>query len=485
MGRRLLLAALCAVAVLAGGATAASAQTLTYRFGPIEVAPGQNTIEFKPNNLRPQVPGYITAFRPNLTYLNGKVPGVDVVHLHHGVWLVNLQPTWAAGEEKTNVVLPDGYGWHYDPADQWVMNYMVHNLTPTPTQVYLTYQIDFTPQTDPAAAAIKTVQTKWMDVEGGKAYPVFDALRADSKHGRYTFPTDDPDADKADGRPLNTWTADQDGTLVWTAGHLHPGGLHTDLYLTRDGKTTDVFRSDAHYFEPAGAVSWDVAMKNTPADWRVQVKAGDTLTVTGTYDTSKASWYESMAIMPVAFSPGDTTGLDPFGGQLDTTGVLNHGHLAENDNHGGGSTSVPGAPGLPDARGLPGGIIITGAGKPVFVQDFQYGLGDMTELGQRGRPPTVRQGHSITFKNLDDGQAIWHTITACKAPCNGGTGIAYPLANATVDFDSGELGTGPVGRTAAANRLTWQTPKSLPIGTYTYFCRIHPFMRGAFRVVAR
>ena len=31
-------------------------------------------------------------------------------------------------------------------------------------------------------------------------------------------------------------------------------------------------------------------------------------------------------------------------------------------------------------------------------------------------------------------------------------------------------------------RRTWQTPKNLPVGTYTYFCRIHPFMRGAFRV---
>jgi len=27
-----------------------------------------------------------------------------------------------------------------------------------------------------------------------------------------------------------------------------------------------------------------------------------------------------------------------------------------------------------------------------------------------------------------------------------------------------------------------ETPQDLPSGTYTYFCRIHPFMRGAFRV---
>ena len=37
-------------------------------------------------------------------------------------------------------------------------------------------------------------------------------------------------------------------------------------------------------------------------------------------------------------------------------------------------------------------------------------------------------------------------------------------------------------RLPAAGRDTWQTPANLSDGTYAYFCRIHPFMRGAFRV---
>ena len=28
-------------------------------------------------------------------------------------------------------------------------------------------------------------------------------------------------------------------------------------------------------------------------------------------------------------------------------------------------------------------------------------------------------------------------------------------------------------------------PKTLSPGTYSYFCRVHPFMRGAFRVKRR
>jgi plastocyanin len=477
MTRRLLIAMVSCALLAAAGAAGAAAKTLRYRFGPIDVAPGQNTIVFKPNRLRPHVPGYITGFEPNLTYLDGRVPRVDVVHLHHGVWLVNLYPTFAAGEEKTNVKLPAGYGYRYEPSDNWTMNYMIHNLTPTPTKVYLTYRLDFVPLDSPQARGMKTVRTQWMDVEGGKAYPVFDALRSEGHDGRFTYPTDARNDPYAGRGAVNSWTVDQDGTLVWTAGHLHPGGLHTDLYLTRDGRTTDLFRSRAHYFEPAGAVSWDVAMENTPPDWRVQVRRGDVLSVTGTYGVRRASWYESMAIMPVAFSPGDTTGIDPFSPRLDRRGVRNHGHLPENDNHGGRPS------GLPDARTMVSGVSRDGG--PVTIRDFVYTRGDLSLPGRSGRPPTVRRGGSITFQNLDDSQTVWHTITACRAPCNRSTGVAYPLADGRVDFDSGELGTGPAGRTAAANRVTWATPRSLRPGTYTYFCRIHPFMRGSFRVLPR
>ena len=33
--------------------------------------------------------------------------------------------------------------------------------------------------------------------------------------------------------------------------------------------------------------------------------------------------------------------VDPFSGELDTKGVLNHGHLPENDNHGGKASGIP------------------------------------------------------------------------------------------------------------------------------------------------
>jgi plastocyanin len=119
----------------------------------------------------------------------------------------------------------------------------------------------------------------------------------------------------------------------------------------------------------------------------------------------------------------------------------------------------------------------------VAINDFVYGAGDLLRTGKRRRPPTIRRGTSLKFVNRDGD--IMHSITSCRAPCNRTTGVAYPLANGPVRFDSGNLGFGPVGITAAANRATWKTPKKLRAGTYTFFCRVHPFMRGAFRVRKR
>ncbi len=105
-----------------------------------------------------------------------------------------------------------------------------------------------------------------------------------------------------------------------------------------------------------------------------------------------------------------------------------------------------------------------------MIENFIYGVGDFSLPAKRGRPPVVKAGQSLTFTNLDatpaidDRNSAYHTITSCKAPCTASTGIAYPIADAKVQFDSGELGYGPVGRTPAANRNTWQTPKSLKPG---------------------
>jgi plastocyanin len=466
--RRIALATVLLLALLAAPA---QAETLTYRFGPIQVTPGQNTIEFAGNALKPQVDGWITRFEPDLSYADGTVPRVDVIHLHHGVWLSNGAPLFAAGEEKTVIGAPPGFGWRYRTSDTWLMNHMIHNLTPNPAEVYIDYELEFVP--DPAAA-VSEVQTVWMDVMGGTIYPVFDVHRgAGGRDGRYTY----PDESGRKGYTANRVVVQADGVLVGAGGHLHPGGLWTDLWLERGGRRVRLFRSTAKYFEPAGAVSWDVAMRVTPSGWRVGVKRGDVLTISATYDSRRASWYEAMGIMQLAYAPGGS-GPDAFdAGYRAPRGRVTHGHLAENRNHGGAFS------GLADPRRLLAAPVP--ANGTVSIDDFLYSRGDLLRTGMRRRPPAVRRGRSLRFVNRDARRGVIHSITSCRAPCNRTTGIAYPLANGRVRFDSGNLGFGPPGATPAAQRATWRTPKRLKAGLYTYFCRVHPFMRGSFRVKRR
>ena len=81
--------------------------------------------------------------------------------------------------------------------------------------------------------------------------------------------------------------------------------------------------------------------------------------------------------------------------------------------------------------------------------------------GPNGAPPIVKQGTPLTFTD-NDGEPAFHTITACKQPCNRSTGIAYPVADGPVDFDSGELGGN--GAPPANGQKSWTTPENLPAG---------------------
>jgi hypothetical protein len=453
-------------------------QHLHYAYGPLHVPAGGNLIMLGPVTIeKPGYDGYLTRFSPNLVRADGSVPPVDAIHLHHGVWL-NISRTdstspgserfAASGEEKTILQMPPGYGYPVKGLDGWVLNYMLHNQTPVPENVWITYDIDFVPARSTLATKLKPARPIWMDVQNGSAYPVFDVKRGTGGDGRLTYPQEVPEAPRAKGE----WTVDRDGTLISALGHVHPGGLQTDLEVVRNGRSQPLFRSEAVYFDPAGPVSWDMAMTVAKPGWRAGLKKGDRLRVSATYESERASWYESMGIV-VAFMADGVGGPDPFLTPPELTGQVTHGHLAENDNHGGQPQ------GLADPRTLPDGQTLDNR---VGIGGFTYIPGNQGLTGGFGNPPVVPRGSALTFNNLEWAPQIFHTITACRAPCNASTGISYPLADGPVDFDSGQLGYGPTGLTAAANRDSWTAPADLGAGTYTYFCRVHPYMRGAFRV---
>ena len=466
---------------LAGGA-----ERLEYRYGPLEAAPGHNLILVGPVTVeKPPGDGFVTRIEPGVIRPDGTTPPVEQVHMHHAVML-NLsrkdasdpslpgERFYAFAEEKTIGQMPPGFGYPVHPDDVWAINYMLHNETPNPEELFVTYTVDFVPSDAPAAQGMRAARPVWIDVQNGKAYPVFDVHRwSGGQKGRITYPDEFKPFPYGAGKRLNEWKVDRDSVLLMTAGHVHPGGLWTDLYVDRGTQSRLVFQSVARYFDPNGPVSWDMAMTESPPDWMVQVHKGDVLRVTATYETELGSWYESMGLNLVYMADGDF-GHDPFKEQVKTTGEVTHGHLAATDNHGGAPT------GLPDPAKLPNGQTIDNG---VAIADFAYLPGSFGGAGSLENPPVIQPGGQLRFGNFDAPAQILHTVTACQDPCTGSTGVSYPLANGDVDFDSGQLGYGPGGFTAAAQRPDWYTPKDLPPGTYTYFCRVHPFMRGSFRVV--
>lgn len=536
-------------------ATYGDMSTYSCRSGPYTMQPGQNLNLFRglgstcPNAQKLSGPGpanpfgnnsgvlgYITRFQPNMVEIKDGgatvTPRVDDLHLHHVVWLCDGcgdqnrgQIRFAAGEEKTYIKSPQGYGYAVYGGSNWGLNYMIHDLRDIPNrQIYIEWEIDWTPAASTSGQTITPLYGKWLDAAGDNIYPVFDAEKgfANTQDGKYTFPEDVPTSPSQPGYEerdkvatgSNGWVMGNNATLMFCAGHLHPGGLNVDLKVRRDlnsdgdridpGEEKLVFRSDARYYEPAGAVSWDVSMKATRPSWRIEVKPGDEVRVSATYDVSKASWYESMAIMPCSYVPGhnEPGSADPWDdssqaqAMLDAGGILTHGQLVENIDD---KANKP--LGLADPRKLPNGRMVPKSG--IKLIDSFFTLGGFS--AQRGfpasamRPAIIRPGQSVKFTNLDALSSssvfdqTWHSITSCAAPCNRGSGIGYPLANGPVKFDSGQLGYatfGQEGQDGVTNTgvvtgsNVFTTPRIRKAGTYTYFCRIHPFMRGAFRVAA-
>ncbi len=205
-------------------------------------------------------------------------------------------------------------------------------------------------------------------------------------------------------------------------------------------------------------------MTATPEKYRVGLKKDDVLSTTVTYESKRASWYESMGIM-VSWLADAGPGVDPFKHKVDVEGKTTHGHLPENDVHGGKDI---------DAEN-PADVASGAFSANIAISNFGY----LPKKKSGDRTPVVRRGRSITFTSTDAAQDIYHSVTSCRLPCNRSTGIGYPIANGPVEFDSGQLG---FGGPPTPDRNTWSTPKRLKPGTYGYFCRIHPSMRGAFRV---
>ena len=565
-------------------------ERIRFVYGPIPVRPGQNDGIIGPVTIeKPSYPGAIVRFKPDLVDATGKAPGIENVHLHHGTWLGGdgNGPVFAAGEEKTIFHFPDGYGMYTSntssgaPAnnsDTWLLLFMIHNAVAAPTNVWVTWDMDYVPVASAQAAGIKHVRPIWLDVMAGdlnsperintSSNPVFNVQKGfgsyNEEFGRMACEYPRQNCARFDvyggvtgqqGKPLSNVPGTDvtigdnllpagvnEGTIVQWGGHLHPGGLRDRVSLVRNLGTPqqpnwvekDVLHSDGLYWDrdapkkAGGPVdTWDFSMTTTGAQigYKLAVKRGDKLRINALID-SEISWYENMGIVMGLITPGpDANALDPFaanaefrpgiptqaitpeGGPQETctndvangvlclNGQVTHGHLPEAGVFGG-----TGERPLPAKRGR----LIS----EIHSTAFTFGEADMA-LWETAGIPQVKINKPLRFYNPDTAADIWHTFTRCKEPCNGAYGLNYPSANGgkgpddLMDFDSTEIGYGlfvspassqisPSGPNRPFNKPPREfvedglfydfTPTAL--GTYTFWCRIHPGMRGAFEVIA-
>jgi hypothetical protein len=309
------------------------------------------------------------------------------------------------------------------------------------------------------------------------------------------------------------------------------------LIMLSDALYWDWERRDEHRIG-AKPWSWDFVMTVTGAPhWKVKIREGDIIRLNAVIDSADASWYENMGIVVAYVAPDDPhapEGVDVFDddvvfdrgvpvdalipeGPWDITndwipgtcvpdlegdesgtktlclrGQPTHGPLDESGNHSGGCPAGD-CPEITDEAGLPTTDIVSAA--------FTYGNADMSVIDTLGLP-VLRKGEPARFWNYDTAARVWHTFTRCAYPCTGGKNMHYPIADGglgdaddVMDFDSNEIGYGTFFEPAAGqlppdnkspqqtvqDGLYWEfTPTEE--GVYTFFCRIHRGMRGAFLV---
>jgi polyvinyl alcohol dehydrogenase (cytochrome) len=475
-------------------------QRLHLYYGPYTVAPGQ---DFNRVDLElPTNDGFLLQLSPQMRRADDlSMPTHQEAHIHHAHWYGldpgnpednyfrgNAEWVFGNGDEQTRADFRKRsraekggpiYGEFIRRGQPQAVIYMLHNKTAQPITVYIVLDViwqDGTPEQLKQATG-----REFHDVSGTLFGTTYDVPRNPDGDGTHQYARDM-------GGKVTEWTAPSDGTLIGMGGHVHPGGKRVTVENygspeqpcrpTRGGYGgTVMLQSDT--IDHHVPLSEDYQTEVTHPAWRAPLRKGDRIRISATYENRDHAWYEVMQHVGIYFDKKQPPKghCKPYmvGGHKwkVTEGVPNHPWFHSDkfcgEQYGGPPCERP-------ETGAPPAEVPT---RVVNIANFQYQPGDRTTNGTLNTIPTINRGESLTFVNEDwAAGGVRHTATTCAWPCNGTYVTNYPLADGA--WDSDELGYDPISRgdpTAVAT-----TPPDLPAGTYSYFCRIHPWMRGAFRV---
>ena len=161
------------------------------------------------------VAGWIVGFRPEPRAHDGKIPRVDVIHLHHAR-LAHQRPADVRrrrGEDERQAAAPASAG-ATSPSDRWVLNHMIHNLLPNRARSTSPTTIDFIPDSlagreGDAARSRRAGSTSRAAARTRSST----STAAAARDGRFTYPDDEPDA-YGGGPRATRRSIPRDGVLV-------------------------------------------------------------------------------------------------------------------------------------------------------------------------------------------------------------------------------------------------------------------------------
>jgi plastocyanin len=510
-------------------------EKLKYYFGPYVVPPGHDAnridIDIPPHD------GFIISVEPKMLRADNLTEvGHQQGHIHHAHWFAldpgnkednytkgNSEWIFGTGDELTKgdfsertAAEPNGpiYGQYIAGGAPQLMIYMLHNKTSQPMTVWIKLDIEFV---HGSQAQLKALGGRpYHDISGVLFGRTFNVPRQPDGDGKWL--------EGVDTKPIE-WTSTIDGTMIGTGGHLHPGGQRVTVEnmgskdnpcpndkLGYQGGTL-LYNGDALTRNNV-PFSEDFMMEVTHPNWRAPIHKGDRVRITGTYENKEHAWYTAMThdgiyvdeqqppkgrCKPYSVGKFDAKhevtklGKKKVKWSISSAGKLIRKATREKIKTWAGTDLLEGVPNKPWSNHVDNVCGIAGYPKcdrpevkrppgretdQVQIANFLYVPGDLSLSGEDGAPPRIKEGQSLKFVNVDQAAGIRHSVTTCPWPCNGPYVGNYPLADGI--WDSTTLGYDAIDG-GNPDPLA-ETPKTLKAGKYAYYCRIHPWMRGAFEI---
>jgi plastocyanin len=492
---------------------------ITLDYGPYLIHPGSDLSRMDVEIVGAD--GYAVGFEPSVVGVDGEPLSSHVIHIHHAHWYW-LDPAhegyhrwiYGTGEERTQgSFLPRArkdprfakglrYGVELKAGDRLGFLSMLHNKSAEPQTVYLRVRIEY------VYGIHDTIQdaTKW-DFHNLFPTLVGSTFNVPRTGGIYNFPVN---ATKDTIGPHTNYhnpiggtkvvpgvgqvvEVPFSGTVVAAAGHMHPGGK--EVVVSNLGRKNDPCRDDGDQYPgvtavrsrniPRGGVfgSEEFQMGVTQDGWRMYVRKGDRLVVNGVYDSTNFGFPDAMSYFGFYTDTSDA----PKPSQACKVELLDDRSASSEEI----SRTVTNQAWMmhhpletctkcddPQPEPAPGS-----ATNLVHIAGFHYLPGNHGFEGEPAGPPVVAKGDDLTFVNEDfAAAAVRHSVTSCRAPCNGEYVANYPLWDG--EFHSGALGyMWEETYVNARSEPTWTLDTSeLEPGRHTYFCQLHPWMRGSFIV---